>query len=498
MNIILFVIIFQIFNCISSDTKDRLVFLYTHSRHGARAPTKLDSQFNDMLKEHWTNPGELTGVGERQHYLLGLRNRKRYIKDQKFLSETFDPHEILIYSSNFNRTIMSAASQLQGLYPQRDLAGSTLTKSQVKVAYPQVNVDFEDINEEIEKLDDSALPNRMNLPPIRMINDNERKMVVYDLKECDEEREMIKEQNAKNIPILSEETRKFNEKYGEKLNKYFGTKNKEYSFSEMSNFCDAVRSSYIDQRELTEFKKVFNLEELFNYCVEYYRIKYQYHIHGDDEKTLAHVHSSNMIREFLYFMKRRLDADITEIDEDSDFKDFSRPKMLMLSGHDSSIAADEFLLIRALALDENKVFTFPRFASQLAIEVKSKDDKKKSNYSNYYVVGYMDDKEIFKENADVFINKLEKEIWTEQQVNDFCGFDKTQSYNSYFSNLKSEKDKAKNIYKVLMIIFICLSAILLALTICLAYKLSKKNNINSSVISNVNTNNSTSSVKEMK
>ena len=211
MNIILFVIIFQIFNCISSDTKDRLVFLYTHSRHGARAPTKLDSQFNDMLKEHWTNPGELTGVGERQHYLLGLRNRKRYIKDQKFLSETFDPHEILIYSSNFNRTIMSAASQLQGLYPQRDLAGSTLTKSQVKVAYPQVNVDFEDINEEIEKLDDSALPNRMNLPPIRMINDNERKMVVYDLKECDEEREMIKEQNAKNIPILSEETRKFNE-----------------------------------------------------------------------------------------------------------------------------------------------------------------------------------------------------------------------------------------------------------------------------------------------
>ena len=55
---------------------NRLVFLYTHFRHGARGPTELDDNFNDKLGEKWESLGELTGVGERMHYLLGLRNRK--------------------------------------------------------------------------------------------------------------------------------------------------------------------------------------------------------------------------------------------------------------------------------------------------------------------------------------------------------------------------------------------------------------------------------------
>ena len=492
MKIILFVAFFQIFYNINPDPKDRLVFVYTHFRHGARAPNKLDDNFNDMLKEHWTNPGELTSVGERQHYLLGLRNRKRYIKDQTFLSEKFDPHEILVYSSNFNRTMMSASSHLQGFYPQKDLVGNVLTKNQIKVAYPPVNVNCDEINEEIVKLDVSALPYRMNLPPIRMINDNERKMVVYDLKGCTEKRDMIKKQNEKSIPLLAEETTYFNEKYGEKLNRYFGTENKEYSFSEMSEFCDAVRSSYVDQRDLTEFKKIFDLEEMYNYCVKYYTIKYQYQIHGDKDKILAHVESSNMIREFIYYMKRRLDADITEVNEDENLQDYSKPKMFMLSGHDSTISADEILLIHALNLNESEKFVFPRFAAQLAIEVKTKKNGKKSSYSDYYVVGYIDDKEIFNLGADVFINKIEKEIWSEKQVNDYCGLD--NSYNLYYSNLMNKKEQA---YKLLMIIFICLSVILLVLTMHLSKKIKRlKNSL--SINTNINPKNSTNSIQEMK
>ena len=42
---------------------NRLVFLYTHFRHGARAPISLDDNFTDLVKEKWNNPGELTGIG---------------------------------------------------------------------------------------------------------------------------------------------------------------------------------------------------------------------------------------------------------------------------------------------------------------------------------------------------------------------------------------------------------------------------------------------------
>ena len=104
----------------------------THYRHGARAPNTLDENFKDTLGEKWTTPGELTGVGERMHYLLGLRNRNRYITEKHFLSEKFDPHEMLIISSFYNRTLVSASSQLQGFYPESAELGETLTETQKK------------------------------------------------------------------------------------------------------------------------------------------------------------------------------------------------------------------------------------------------------------------------------------------------------------------------------------------------------------------------------
>lgn len=61
--------------------------------------------------------GDHTESGNRQHYLSGLRQRRIYIEDKKFLSDTFNPKEFLIMSTDFNRTIMSAYSEIKGLYP---------------------------------------------------------------------------------------------------------------------------------------------------------------------------------------------------------------------------------------------------------------------------------------------------------------------------------------------------------------------------------------------
>ena len=194
----------QIFN-IYLQGVDKLVFLYTHFRHGARAPLKIDDSFIDKMGETWKNPEELTGVGQRMHYLLGRRNRIRYINDGKtFLSTQFDPHEILIYSSNINRTMVSVSSQLQGFFPQDNQIGETLTDEQIKLAYPQVNVSYDEIINCTSDLGNSALPYRMTLAPVRMVNDNDRKMNVYDIQECVEERDDIKKKNAETVPELIE------------------------------------------------------------------------------------------------------------------------------------------------------------------------------------------------------------------------------------------------------------------------------------------------------
>ena len=472
------IIIQLLFFSISQD--NRLVFLYTHFRHGARAPMAINNNFTDLVREKWDNPGELTGIGQRMHYLLGLRNRIRYIKNETFLSEKFDPHEILIFSSNLNRTINSASSQLQGFFPQSSNSGEVLNEKQERIAIPEVDVNCDEINNEIKNLQGSALPYKMTIAPVRMVNDNDKKMNVYDLRECTEERDQIKKENRETIPYLINFTREYNEKYGETLNKFFGT-NKTFTLLDIDDFCDAFLSSYTDQRELTEFKKEteLDLNETYDYCYEYFRVTYLYHFHGDEQKTLAHVDSSKLMSELIYFMKRRLDADITEEDEDANFKDYSIPKMLMISGHDSTTSADEIFLLNALGLNITEKYIFPRYAAQLALEVRTKDDSKKpTSYSDYYVIGYFNDEELFNVPADEFIQKVEREIWPQEKIDEYCGFGDTQiipinQNGNTTNNSGSKKDNAKTAYKVLMSIFICLSAILLATTILFAYKASQ-------------------------
>jgi hypothetical protein len=102
-------------------TKQRnLIFVLTHFRHGARAPIAPSDDPYDYFNKSWNNPSQLTGVGNRMHYILGLHNRERYImnEDTKLLDESCNLHDILIMSTNFNRTINSALAQLYGLYPE--------------------------------------------------------------------------------------------------------------------------------------------------------------------------------------------------------------------------------------------------------------------------------------------------------------------------------------------------------------------------------------------
>ena len=110
-------------------------------------------------------------------YVLGLRNRLRYItKKYKFLSENFNPHELLVYSTDKNRTILSMSSQLQGLYPISSKSGEILTQEQIQNAYPQVNVSCDEIKQEIENMKDNALPDYMTVIPIHTFSSYQKKL----------------------------------------------------------------------------------------------------------------------------------------------------------------------------------------------------------------------------------------------------------------------------------------------------------------------------------
>lgn len=127
------------------------------SRHGARGPGKIYPFNSKYWKENDLN--ELTGVGMRQHYLLGAEFRQRYIVQKQLLSPYYQPSEVDIHSTDSNRTLSSAYCQLLGLYPY----GFGPQLSNFSVNLPMFIHNLTEIQKDLGL---SALPNRWQIVPI--------------------------------------------------------------------------------------------------------------------------------------------------------------------------------------------------------------------------------------------------------------------------------------------------------------------------------------------
>ncbi|XP_044741619.1 prostatic acid phosphatase-like isoform X2 [Chrysoperla carnea] len=105
---------FYKFNC--SVTSKDTIFTTIIFRHGDRTPIlqyPTDPNANYSL---WTSlgPGQLTNRGKSQHFALGQWLRERYAR---LLSQHYRFDEVYIHSTDVDRTIMSALSNLAGLFP---------------------------------------------------------------------------------------------------------------------------------------------------------------------------------------------------------------------------------------------------------------------------------------------------------------------------------------------------------------------------------------------
>ena len=452
---------------------EKLIFVATHFRHGAREPVELDNNFLDPLKEKWTNPGELVPSGERMHYILGLRNRLRYItKKYHLLSEQFNPHEILAYSTPLNRTIMSMAAQLQGLYSPYNTVPKNLTEGQIKLAIPQVDIQEKEIQEEITKLGSYSLPMGMSIIPIHMIPLSEKKVRVIQFDKCQAKVSEEENKNIEELEILKSEINYFNDKYGTILNNFYGhSVDYKYDFWFMYNFCDCLYVDLVSDRSLTEIKKVIlDFGLLKTDCDRIRELNLREHLAGDKERNVAKLESSLMLLEILMYMKSRIDIDINGDNEDSQFQDYSKPKMFLLSSHDTSLAAHEVFLIDTFNLNMS-LFRNPNYCEQLALEVIENDQTEsgKNNYKDYIVNYYVDDELIHSVNFEEFKEKIEKNAWDTEKVNKYCGINDSRTNDNNNKNL--------NIVFISVLSLLVIAVIILSSIICvLSTKLKQKNN----------------------
>eukprot|EP00096_Caligus_rogercresseyi_P013635 TRINITY_DN6265_c0_g1_i1.p1 TRINITY_DN6265_c0_g1~~TRINITY_DN6265_c0_g1_i1.p1 ORF type:complete len:423 (-),score=74.06 TRINITY_DN6265_c0_g1_i1:202-1470(-) len=100
------------------DIRKSLKFVNVLFRHGDRTPVAFYP--NDPHKDpsEWpVGPGQLTPRGMKMQYELGKYLRSRYAG---FLSEAYKKDDILVRSTDVDRTLMSALSNLAGLYPPKE------------------------------------------------------------------------------------------------------------------------------------------------------------------------------------------------------------------------------------------------------------------------------------------------------------------------------------------------------------------------------------------
>lgn len=95
--------------------KGKLVFAHVLYRHGDRTPIEpYPSDPWGDIKDWPTGWGQLTNLGKQQHHELGKWLRKRY---DSILGKTYSKQDIYVRSTDVDRTLMSALSNLAGLYP---------------------------------------------------------------------------------------------------------------------------------------------------------------------------------------------------------------------------------------------------------------------------------------------------------------------------------------------------------------------------------------------
>ena len=447
-------IYFCLIQMIYSENPDRneydLIFVYQHIRHGARGPSaSYNSLFIDGVDEFrvsWEGEGdgELTLVGKREHYDIGVRNRHKYGHGKNGYGlidfSTYDPEEVLFHVTDYNRTHQSLNSELIGMYQPGLL--KTLTNKQKEGSFPpngdiwfnesQYEEDnytlYSDIIKEIDELGNKTIID--NIP-------------IFNVHPFGQNRTFNLESNCHNLNFLRQESIKTKReylygyflKYAEELKEFFNFENTSFvtDIRMMNSITDHYISDYKNFKDLSIFHEMtgINLDEFMKESGEFYH-KWMYNYYCTNET--CQMESARLMEDLLGYMKRRIDT--------PDFKkSYKAPKMVIDCGHDTTVAPMQFFMKYAFRNrpDYNITTQYCGFACNIYFELY----KKKIEKPEYYVYYYIDDelKHIFE--YEEFVETIKKALVTQDYIVEYCITDEEKEERERKKREEEEERKRK-------------------------------------------------------
>jgi hypothetical protein len=403
--------IFIILHLISyiSFTSSKLRFVFDLFRHGARTP-QLKDKNTDIYGNEWNGTYELTSIGLRMHYILGRRNRNVY-KD--FLNEFYIPSEIYFLSTDKNRTIMSAYAQLLGLYQN----GPQISIETKDIAIPPVEMNYKEV---IKYMGTDALKNKLQPIPIHVIDYSVNWYYLHDKEVCPASGDIpIRNISKKAVQEMRNE---FIEKYAEKLKEALGIEFGEpQTFKEWETIFDIADSFIQGNFEGYTYEKLtavgINLQDYNNMMLRIlYTDMYDLYFESEDY-FLGHMSMSPLMGKLLTWMEKRIELDSNG--QEDKYIDYIAPKMLMLSGHDTNIAAMQGYF-RKVFPEHLQKFVYPVLASSLFVELHMGSDKHNESYYEVRVV--LNDEELFTIPFSEFKRGVMKDSVSREFIDEYCGF----------------------------------------------------------------------------
>jgi len=149
----------------------KTLFVAEVIRHGARTPLLKG---DDYQFEHDTQT--LTAAGSKQLFQLGHRLNRKYIKQNeedidKLLGSEFVPNEVFIICSTYERTILSAQSQMLGMYPSNK--SRQLYQKFMKLPLENYNPQQEDLYfKHLEKIIENDKSGKFSYKALDLSHDN--------------------------------------------------------------------------------------------------------------------------------------------------------------------------------------------------------------------------------------------------------------------------------------------------------------------------------------
>ena len=430
------------------DIKDlELIFVYQHIRHGARGPSaSYNSLFIkgvDEFRVSWVGEGdgELTLIGKREHYDIGVRNRHKYGHGPNGLGlidfSTYDPEEVLFHVTDYNRTHQSLNSELIGMYQPGLL--KTLTEEQRNGSYPpngdiwfnkskENDTLYKNILEEIESLGNKTIIDNIPIFNVHPFGPNRTFNLETNCKNLDKMR-------MKSIENKTELLYGYFLNHSKELQDFFHFENDSFvtDIRMMNSITDHYISDYKNFKNLSKFHEEtgIDLKEFMDHSGKFYHDwMYNYYC----TNTTCSMESSRLMEDLLGYMERRI-----AIADNS--KSYKAPKMVIDCGHDTTVAPMQMFMYETWEKKpEYGINTqYCGFACNIYFELY----KTKDAIPQYYVYYYIDEdlKHIFKYNE--FYETVKEHIYTQEQIVEYCITDEEKEERERKKREEEEERKRK-------------------------------------------------------